>query len=355
MLISIGAFGQSNPVLFLFKIDIPGIQYFIEGGYKVPYLFNLYNQGCIPSAMEKEKYLLDNTFKLIRKEPLKNDFWGTMVWTNFNEAICGGMGVDILLKNGEWSNISIKKTDTMYTIIGNAVVTQANPGKPDLTGYLIGDDGSARAATNADIRKYFLANLNKLQITVKGDYFLYRGVPWYDYGFEKEWGNSKIGSYEAIDKDGNILSVSDIYNKSGVKIADEEIQNVWRSNKYDQLSYDWEGNYYFSKVDKIYYLGRTWGYDVILQGNTKAEIKLYLHPGAEEFLINTIKANTPLSIQEHTLQKESFDGFAAPWYKVNIGNGYVGWVHGSGITIAGDEKKLLVFDSPVMKQKGLKE
>jgi hypothetical protein len=40
---------------------------------------------------------------------------------------------------------------------------------------------------------------------------------------------------------------------------------------------------------------------------------------------------------------------------VNVGKGYVGWVHGSGISVQGDTGDLLVFDSPVLKKRGLKE
>jgi hypothetical protein len=42
------------------------------------------------------------------------------------------------------------------------------------------------------------------------------------------------------------------------------------------------------KRNDLYYLGRTWGYETLLEGRTKKGITLYLHPWSDEFIINTI-------------------------------------------------------------------
>ena len=95
-----------------------------------------------------------------------------------------------------------------------------------------------------------------------------------------------------------------------------------------------EGNLYILTTGRIAYLGRDWGFSNIRDGVVNNDsVRIRLHPGTYEYILDKANKGTPVKVLEESSFKETISGVTAPWYKVKLGNGLVGWIFGAFVDI----------------------
>lgn len=199
-------------------------------------------------------------------------------------------------------------------------------------------------------------NGNDYGLSLRGDAILYNGITWDQYGSSLVWNDNKHCEWIFIDKDG-IAFGKDGIDRNGKVVGTFDFSQPLTTrnpgNGGDDLTMDYEGNFYYLAENDIYYLGRDWGYDKTFKGIVNdSGVSLRLHAGVQELKLGVLDNKEEVTVLEKTLQKESIGGQAAAWYKVKRQDGFVGWMYGAFLTLPEGDEGILIYDSPAMRLRG---
>jgi len=316
----------------------------------VPLIFDKLNSLTLPCAESNLLRHYDSSFELLDIEESPVYFSGGSLWNSFDSAFYGRYSTFIILKDGREFLRELEGSPSSEAgMFGNLLLYPVQAGDKTLTGYLFPEKPGAPGIKvgHEDILKYVRDAGSRLKLSLSDDVVLYRGIPWYDYGFRNVWGNGEIGGYCSMDKDGNIYSFYSVWNSEGKEIKKFDLGRELDGGVINQISFDFEGNMYQLRNRELFYLGRDWGYPDASKGvATGLAVKLRLHPGINELVIAEASPGQ-VSVFEKTLQLETIGGIIAPWYKVQDKDGIVGWLHGSFLSMP-EAANLPVFDSPAL-------
>jgi hypothetical protein len=320
-----------------------------RGGFLPPF-FDRWNKFYALLSDEVEVNQYNSKFDYLITKRMKGVFWSSGVFSNMFLTPAYS-NVVFSLGNGEKFNIYLlKKSIHGNNVFGKLWVTNFTP-KGQYSGSLVNDyeKNTFIPLSQQQLFEYIEKNGKDLSLSIKNGAILYRGQTWEEIGSEIIWGHKRYADWLAIDKDGLAYDIDKIFDLTGKKIKDISIvmeDPMKRKRFFTTVAHDYEGNIYYFNRNKISYLGRDWGYDFLTQSTV----------GSGELKISTLTAGTKITIQEKTKQKESMNGLTTNWYKVKASDLIIGWVHGSVLSIKPeDDKKLLVYDSPALQVRGLKE
>ncbi len=240
-----------------------------------------------------------------------------------------------------------RESGQYWFCIGNLVVFETGNG---LLGYAIEKASMINVDTMKDQETYDFGGTNIREMDTKATIAyiknnasrfkglsidnegnpLYFNVPLTSAGQDKYWGE-RFGSFIAMDKDHNTMyRDGNIRNKNGETIKTITM-NHW---DYGNYMLDTEGNLYILTTGRIAYLGRDWGFSNIRDGVVNNDsVRIRLHPGTYEYILDKANKGTPVKVLEESSFKETISGVTAPWYKVKLGNGLVGWIFGAFVDI----------------------
>lgn len=259
---------------------------------------------------------------------------GSVTWSGF-----GGL---FFFKRGAIYVISVNNFPQIQKIVvGDSYVSHGLFGKlllielekGSLIGYLLPSDSQKTVLKmdNETVRAYIMKNESKLKgLSLDSEGVpLVQGIPWSRSGFRKYWGID-IGYFDAVDKDLNTCYSREIRDKSG-KIIESFALNPGLMNI---LTLDFEGNVYSMRGYRTYYIGRDWGFSNIRNGKLNDnDVRVRLHPGTNELILGQVDKGTAVKVLEATPTKQAIGNMNAPWYKVKLPSGVVGWVYGYFVDI----------------------
>lgn len=170
-------------------------------------------------------------------------------------------------------------------------------------------------------------------LSFKDGMVLYEGLPFLREDMKKRWGHEIY--FSGWDRDWNYLG-SSVYDRNGKLLVTIFLSegSEQSGNEYTPRFFDYEGNFYTFKGNNLYYIGRDWGFANICDGVVNdGGVRLRLHPGTIEHILGQVDKGTVLKILEETAEKQTIGGQTAPWYKVKLPNGIVGWIFGAFVEI----------------------
>lgn len=243
-------------------------------------------------------------------------------------------GVYYILKAGNMTFLNkIEEPEIAHGhgLFGNLLIVEDNNKK--LRGYLLSDSHREpeKKMSDSEVRIYIKENSAKLDgLTLDTEGVpLFKGVPWSRSGFNKYWGTN-IGYFLSIDKDLNTCYSREIRDKTGKVIETFNLS----PGAMNFLTLDFEGNVYVMRGFRTYYIGRDWGYSNPRKGVlNESQVRLRLHPGTTELILGAADKGVQVTVFEETAKKETIGGKTAPWYKVKLSSGLVGWMFGAFIDI----------------------
>ncbi len=357
---SIALFSQSKDKENLIYIgDIDGVEkkdFYGEGlGETTSMFFDKWNNVYLPVNYKNVIFLFNPSF--IKKgtfDPQIDIYSGPGI-NYFNTINISDSA--FLLENGSIKQVIRGDLFSCYFVVNDIFLKY--PENNNYKAFLV-DDFQALTYTvleNDALLDYIEEYGERYHLSVQDGAILYKGITWDPYGSDVVWGkDANFDSWLSIDKDANGYKATSVINPKGevIKIICPPEYLDGKQTVTGRIR-DFEGNIYYLNFQRIYYLGRDWGYDVIAPGKNKNQKNdVFLHAGLSELKIGSINPTESISIQEKTLQKEKIGSISAPWYKVKTASGLIGWVHGSSISISKDEDKLLIYDSPALTLRGLK-
>lgn len=277
----------------------------------------------------KSNFELSNTFES------NFIFLGTDVfWSGFDSFFIYRSGNFSIIKQRESNYSSIvheSKVADGHGLFGNLLIIEDINGK--LIGYIIpkSSNDDIRQIMDNELVNYIksnTANLDGLALDDEG-IPIFRGVPFTRTGFKKYW-NEKLGYFNAIDHDLNTSFRNQIRDKTG-----KVLETFGSDSEYfGRLTLDYEGNAFFFDGNKTFYVGRDWGYSNVRNGVVNDNsVRVRLHPGTQEIILNKIDKGEKVEILYETLIKYTVGNLKAPWLKIKTENGLVGWVYGTFIDI----------------------
>ena len=306
-----------------------------ETGSAAPLLFDDANQLYKVDPDEAKLRIYDSRFKQISEVVAPFTFMGAELrWSGFGGLFYKkDIYLFILRIDGKVSpqRIAESHIENGHLLVSGLLVIEDENGK--LRGYLQPESagGTARRLDDSEVRTYVKTNaagLNGLTLDSEG-VPLFRGIPWSKSGFRKYWGLS-IGYFNAVDRDLNTYYNGEIRDKAGKVIETFAFNPGLMSN----LTLDHEGNVFVMRGFRAYYIGRDWGFPSNRAGILNDDkVRVRLHPGTGEIILGQVDKGVAIIILEQTPDSETIDGTAAPWYKVKLPNGLVGWVFGRYVDV----------------------
>lgn len=259
-----------------------------------------------------------------------------MYWSGFGALLYFRSGKYYILKTHTGNTLTLVSEPNVadgHGVFGNLLILE------DLNGTLNGciiptNTGEEIIKMNGEeLKTYINSNTNILEGLSLDDQGipLFRGIPFTRTGFKKYW-NVKLGYFNAIDQDLNTSYRNQIRDKTG-----RILESFGSESEYfGRLTLDHEGNAFFFQGNKTFYIGRDWGYANIRDGEINDNnVRIRLHPGTQEFILGKIDKGEIVEVLYETEEKYTIGNMFAPWFKVKLKSGLVGWVFGSYV----DQKK----------------
>lgn len=306
-----------------------------EVGDPSPMMYDMNNRLFCVNAESLELRVYDEKlgkFDIVQSQfPLRG---GSLFWSGFGNVFYYKRGAIITLSIGNKAiinKIDVGSIVAGHCLFGNFLLVEDDSGK--LKGYLLNTSsaGIERSMSDTDAREYIRKNsssLNGLYLDKDG-IPLFRGVPLSRRGFLKYWGIN-AGYFNAIDSDLNTCFSNEIRDKGGRIIETFALAQ----GSLSLLTLDFEGNAYVSRGDKMYYVGRDWGYHQEPRNGicSSDNLRLRIKASTNGYVVGKLmKGQSVVIIKTGDIM--TFDGESAAWYKVKTSEGLVGWAWGGYIKV----------------------
>lgn len=219
------------------------------------------------------------------------------------------------------------------------MVQETSGRSPRYIGFILPEDPQGRVAViqHEQLMKELQEGRYRAEgLELRDGMILYHGQPFFLNDLERLFGKV-IPDWKGWDKDYNYVGDKSVWSRNGMLLETFNLpftDPVTSEYLYMTRFYDQEGNFYTFKGRSLYYIGRDWGYSNPRLGVlNESQVRLRLHPGTSETILGAVDKGTQVTIFEETEKKETIGGKTAPWYKVKIPSGLVGWVFGAFVDI----------------------